>query len=64
MFVDELLAAYPDAKVILSEREIESWMASMDKTLYAILNWTSFEYIAPFDSVFTHSSIVPRSDGR
>lgn len=54
MFVGELLTANPDAKVVLSEREIESWMASMEKTLYVIMNWKSFNYIAPFDPVVTH----------
>jgi hypothetical protein len=33
VFAPELIAAYPDAKVILVEREIEAWYASFDKTL-------------------------------
>lgn len=51
MFVDELRAAYPNAKVILTERDVDSWMVSMEKTLYVLMSWWSMYYLAPFDSV-------------
>lgn len=51
LFVDELLAAYPDAKVILTERDEESWMVSMNKTVLEILSWKSYDYLAPLEPV-------------
>ena len=51
LFTDELLAAYPDAQVILTERDIESWMVSMNKTVLELLTWRSFDYLAPLEPV-------------
>lgn len=34
---EELLAAYPDAKVILTERDVDSWVASMQRSYYKVL---------------------------
>ena len=51
MFVDELLAAYPNAKVILTERDTESWLVSMQNTFYVLLSWESFYYLAPLGPV-------------
>ncbi|KAH6889401.1 hypothetical protein B0T10DRAFT_460066 [Thelonectria olida] len=31
-FVEELVAAYPEAKVIVSQRDVDSWLRSMDST--------------------------------
>ena len=56
MFVDELLAAYPNAKVILTQRDVESWLISMDKGVFKFMSWKSFDYIAPFDPVDILSS--------
>ncbi|KAK5744566.1 hypothetical protein LTR17_001961 [Elasticomyces elasticus] len=39
LFADELIAAYPDAKVILTERDVEGWMKSMENSFYKILSW-------------------------
>ncbi|KAI4112749.1 MAG: hypothetical protein LQ338_008279 [Usnochroma carphineum] len=49
MFSDELLAAYPNAKVILTERDVDSWLVSMNKTFYVLFSWKSLYYLAPFD---------------
>ncbi|MCJ1310256.1 hypothetical protein MMC25_003918 [Agyrium rufum] len=38
-FSDELIAAYPLAKVILSERDTEVWVESMERSYYKILSW-------------------------
>jgi hypothetical protein len=35
-FYQEILAAYPEAKVILSVRDPESWYASAERTIYAL----------------------------
>ena len=62
MFIDELLAAYPNAKVILTERDVDSWLVSMDKTILELLSWKSFYYIAPFEPVGPPSSCVLNRD--
>lgn len=58
MFTDELLAAYPNAKVILTERDIDSWTASMENTFFRLFSWTSFYYLAPLEPV---SGFLPAS---
>ncbi|HKG37378.1 MAG TPA: sulfotransferase [Conexibacter sp.] len=35
-FYKDLMAKYPDAKVILSERDPEKWYASAERTIYAL----------------------------
>jgi len=51
LFVDELLEAYPDAKVILTSRDEDSWVVSMDKTVFELLRWRSYDYIAALEPV-------------
>lgn len=51
LFADELLAAYPLALVILTERDEASWLVSMDRTILELLRWKTYDYIAPFDTV-------------
>lgn len=51
LFVDELLAAYPDAKVILTNRDEDSWVVSMNRTVFELLRWTSYNYIAALEPV-------------
>ncbi|PVH81631.1 hypothetical protein DL98DRAFT_623689 [Cadophora sp. DSE1049] len=48
-FADELLEAYPNAKVILSVRDPDKWVASMESSYYSILGWASFTALAFFD---------------
>ena len=36
MFVNELLQAYPDAKVILTNRAVDKWVESIKRTVFAI----------------------------
>jgi len=58
LFVDELLAAYPDAKVILTNRDEDSWVVSMDKTVFEILRWRSYNYIAALEPVISIIHLV------
>lgn len=37
-FADELMLAYPKAKVILTTRDADSWVRSMESCYYKILN--------------------------
>ncbi|KAF5537856.1 hypothetical protein FMEXI_9678 [Fusarium mexicanum] len=38
-FVEELVAAYPEAKVIVTQRDVDSWLRSMDSTGGQVLRW-------------------------
>jgi len=49
MFVEDLLKAYPDAKVILTHRDPASWYASMHKTMFEWWSRPSFKLIAWLD---------------
>lgn len=51
MFVDELVAAYPEAKVILTNRDVDDWLTSMNNTFYIVLNWWSMKFLAKVDGV-------------
>ena len=47
-FVEELVEAYPEAKVILTNRDVDSWLNSMDQTGGHILRW-NWETISKWD---------------
>ncbi|KAI4279468.1 MAG: hypothetical protein L6R38_005035 [Xanthoria sp. 2 TBL-2021] len=49
LFVDELLAAYPKAKVILTNRDVDRWLKSMDSTFYAVMRWRTMGVVAYLD---------------
>lgn len=51
MFVDEFVAAYPEAKVILTNRDVDDWLTSMNNTFYVVLSWWSMKYLANMDGV-------------
>ncbi|KAK5988336.1 hypothetical protein PT974_12486 [Cladobotryum mycophilum] len=53
LFVEELIAAYPDAKVILTTRESEAWLKSMRSFIIEILTWRSYDFLSLFDREFT-----------
>ena len=45
---DELIAAYPNAKVILTNRDVNKWLTSWEKTVGEIWSW-NWSLVAPFD---------------
>jgi hypothetical protein len=47
-----LIAAYPDAKVVLTTRDPDKWVASMNRTVFEVFSWPSWEWIAPYDPAF------------
>lgn len=52
-FVEELIAAYPDAKVVLTTRARESWLRSVRESILVILGWrSSWALLAYFDRDF------------
>lgn len=48
-FAEELIAAYPDAKVILSTRDVEEWLVSMDSSAGVVLRWKGWEWLSRYD---------------
>ncbi len=36
---------------MLNTRDPDSWLVSMEKTLYVLMSWKSMDYIGPFDPV-------------
>jgi hypothetical protein len=53
LFADELVKAYPDAKVVLTTRDIDSWIASVKKTFYEIFTWRFWPLLYYLDTEFT-----------
>lgn len=49
MFVDELLAAYPDAKVILSTRPPNAWINSLKRTVFPVLSSKTWRLLSLVD---------------
>ena len=47
-FAEELVAAYPDAKVVLQMRDVEGWAKSMQGSAGKVLAW-NWEVVAPWD---------------
>lgn len=48
---EELVKAYPNAKVVLNTRHVDKWLASMETSYYDILAWRSLQMLAAVDSV-------------
>lgn len=48
-FAEELITAYPEAKVLLNERDVDDWLRSMETTAGRVLKWDSFAWLAPWD---------------
>jgi Sulfotransferase domain len=42
VFAEELIKAYPEAKVVLNRRELEAWFKSMQDTAIAVFTWPLF----------------------
>ncbi|KAL7894366.1 P-loop containing nucleoside triphosphate hydrolase protein [Trichoderma sp. SZMC 28014] len=55
MFSEELVAAYPDAKVILTLRDPVKWFHSVNNTLLPVLRWPSWRILKYMDSKDTGS---------
>lgn len=50
-FMPELIAAYPEAKVIVCERDADKWYPSVMNTIRGKLSWT-LQVLTPFDPFF------------
>ena len=49
-FVDDLLQAYPAAKIVVTNRDVDSWLRSMEGSVYTVMSWPSWWVLAPFDA--------------
>jgi len=64
-FPDELIAAYPDAKVILTTRDPDKWIASVESSFYRILGsrtWLVIPYLLPQGLVFRKMLLLGLTD--
>ncbi|KAF0643428.1 hypothetical protein FPSE5266_05214 [Fusarium pseudograminearum] len=52
-FVEELVAAYPEAKVIVMQHDVDSWLRNMNSTSGRVLRWPLWDTLASWDS--THA---------
>jgi hypothetical protein len=50
-FSDELIAAYPEAKVILTNRDPDKWLDSIFRTYHRTLESPTFKVAAAADQV-------------
>lgn len=48
-FAEELIAAYPDAKVVLNTRDVDAWLRSMENTAGRVLRWRGWATLAKWD---------------
>jgi hypothetical protein len=51
-FADELIALYLDAKVVLTNRDVDKWLVSMKATALESFRWPSWKWIASADPAF------------
>lgn len=49
LFADELVDYYPEAKVILTERDPDKWIESMQQTIYLVHPWSSWDLVKYWD---------------
>ncbi|KAF7186310.1 hypothetical protein HII31_12385 [Pseudocercospora fuligena] len=47
-FAEELIEAYPDAKIIINHRDVDKWLISMRNTAGVIWKW-NWAWLAPWD---------------
>ncbi|KAF7934498.1 hypothetical protein EAE99_002949 [Botrytis elliptica] len=48
-FFDEILAAFPNAKVVLTRREPVAWVKSFDGSIYRVLEWRVWPFLQSID---------------
>ena len=49
LFAEELQEFYPDAQVILTERDSDTWIQSMQQTIYLVHSWSSWDLVKYWD---------------
>ena len=49
LFVEEFKEAYPEARFVLTTRDVDAWLRSMQSTAGTMLAWPTWPYVAPWD---------------
>lgn len=57
-FIDEFLEFYPDAKIILTSRDEDSWVKSIEDVFVEMLNWKTMAFMRKIDKV-RHPDNIP-----
>ncbi|KAI0452106.1 P-loop containing nucleoside triphosphate hydrolase protein [Xylaria acuta] len=52
MVAEDLVKAYPNAKIILTNRDVDKWAQSLKQSVDIGRSWKSFDWVAPFDPVY------------
>jgi len=50
-FAESLIKAYPEAKVVLTLRDPDKWVGSMERSYYQIFSWPSWRLLALLDPI-------------
>ncbi|PYI07077.1 NAD dependent epimerase/dehydratase [Aspergillus sclerotiicarbonarius CBS 121057] len=53
LFAEELMDAYPDAQIILTNRDVETWVPSMERSFISILGMKRWRILERLDNVWT-----------
>ncbi|KAL3487299.1 hypothetical protein BJX62DRAFT_228109 [Aspergillus germanicus] len=53
LFAEELMDAYPDAQIILTTRDVDTWLPSMERAFYKVLNMKRWRLLELFDYTYT-----------
>ncbi|KAL2858963.1 P-loop containing nucleoside triphosphate hydrolase protein [Aspergillus pseudodeflectus] len=52
LFAEELMDAYPDAQIILTTRDVDEWLPSMERAFYKVLNMKRWRLLELFDYTY------------
>ncbi|KAK5996010.1 hypothetical protein PT974_04433 [Cladobotryum mycophilum] len=52
IFAEQLVKAYPEAKVILTTRSVDSWIRSMNNTVWQHFRWPSYRILSYIEPEF------------
>ncbi|KAL4880596.1 NAD dependent epimerase/dehydratase [Aspergillus karnatakaensis] len=52
LFAEELMDAYPDAQIILTTRDVKTWLSSMERSFYTILNMKRWKVLEMIDTIW------------
>ncbi|RAH41732.1 uncharacterized protein BO95DRAFT_467623 [Aspergillus brunneoviolaceus CBS 621.78] len=52
LVVADLIRAYPEAKVVVSTREVDRWLWSLRQSVDSAVSWKSFDWLAPWDPAY------------
>lgn len=68
-FAEELIEAYPEAKVVLNHRDVDQWLVSVDGTAGAVFRWHGWEFLSGWDPALAQpfwrfaNSVMPATYG-